>query len=142
MTIKMLSKGQVFGTWTNSNDNFDRYPFNEYQLDLTETINLSKELLDSIMNARSTLDKVELLDDKDIPVLQQSYNGERIYGMIPKLLSSWTLMKTNKTKPTGYKGYELTIYDTDNITVIKEIRSKTAKGLANKIKELDDQKEA
>jgi len=66
MAIKMLSKGQVVGTWTNSNDNFDRYPFNEYQLDLTETINLSKELLDSIMNARSTLDKVELLDDKDI----------------------------------------------------------------------------
>ena len=45
-------------------------------------------------------------------------------------------MKTNKVKPTGYKGYCLTVYDDDDITVIAEVKAKTAKGLAKKIEKL------
>lgn len=35
---------------------------------------------------------------------------------------SFTLMKTCKLKPTGYKGLELTIYCDDNVTIAKEIK--------------------
>ena len=68
MTIKMLSKEIEIGfsTWKNSNEQFGEYPFNEHQIDLTEAINLSSELLEGIRIARSSLDKVELLEDKDI----------------------------------------------------------------------------
>ncbi len=68
MTIKMLSKEieTGFSTWKNSNEQFGKYPFNEHQIDLTEAINLSFELSEGIRIARSSLDKVELLEDKDI----------------------------------------------------------------------------
>ena len=68
MTIKMLSKEieADFFTWKNSNEQFGEYPFNEYQIDLTEAINLSSELSEGIKIARSSLNKVELLEDKDI----------------------------------------------------------------------------
>lgn len=68
MTIKMLSKEIEIGfsTWKNSNEQFGKYPFNEHQIDLTEAINLSSELSEGIRIARSSLDKVELLEDKDI----------------------------------------------------------------------------
>jgi len=46
--------------------------------------------------------------------------------MIPNFKSGWTLMKTNKVKPTGYKGYTFTLYDKDDVTVIKEVKAKTA----------------
>ncbi|GAI42049.1 unnamed protein product, partial [marine sediment metagenome] len=50
MTIKMLSKEikTGFSTWKNSNEQFGEYPFNEHQIDLTEAINLSSELLEGI----------------------------------------------------------------------------------------------
>jgi len=68
MTIKMLSKEIEIGfsTWKNSNEQFGKYPFNEHQIDLTEAINLSSELSEGIKIARSSLNKVELLEDKDI----------------------------------------------------------------------------
>jgi len=68
MTIKMLSKEIEIGfsTWKNSNEQFGKYPFNEHQIDLTEAINLSSELSEGIRIARSSLDEVELLEDKDI----------------------------------------------------------------------------
>lgn len=68
MTIKMLSKEIEIGfsTWKNSNEQFGKYPFNEHQIDLTDAINLSSELSEGIRIARSSLDKVELLEDKDI----------------------------------------------------------------------------
>jgi hypothetical protein len=68
MTVKMLSKEieTGFSTWKNSNEQFGEYPFNEHQIDLTEAINLSSELSEGIRIARSSLDKVELLEDKDI----------------------------------------------------------------------------
>lgn len=68
MAVKMITKEKELGftTWTNSNDQFERYPFNEYRIDLTEIINLSPDLLDTILSARTSLPKVTLLDDKDI----------------------------------------------------------------------------
>lgn len=71
MTIKMLSKETEtgFSTWQNNNEQdeqFGKYPFNEHQIDLTEAINLSSELSEGIRIARSSLDKVELLEDKNI----------------------------------------------------------------------------
>ena len=68
MTIKMLSKEIEIGfsTWQNNNEQFGEYPFNEHQIDLTEAINLSSELSEGIRIARSNLDKVELLEDKNI----------------------------------------------------------------------------
>jgi len=68
MAVKMITKEEELGftTWTNSNDQFGKYPFNEYQIDLTEVINLSPDLLDSILTARGSLPKVTLLDDRDI----------------------------------------------------------------------------
>lgn len=55
-----------FTTWTNSNDQFGKYPFNEYRIDLTEVINLSPDLLDSIITARERLPNVTLLNEKDV----------------------------------------------------------------------------
>ena len=68
MTIKMFSKEKEtgFSTWKNGNEQFGKYPFNEHQIDLTEAINLSSELSEGIRIACSSLDKVELLEDKDI----------------------------------------------------------------------------
>ena len=56
--------------------------------------------------------------------------------MLPTFENGWCLMKTNKVKPTGYKGYIFALYDKDDITVIKEIRAKTARTISNKIKKL------
>lgn len=66
--VKMISEPKDIGftTWTCSNDQFGKYPFNEYQLDLTDLISLSAELSENILKARTTLNNVDLLDDKDI----------------------------------------------------------------------------
>lgn len=68
MTVRMLTSTFDIGftTWTKCDSQFGRYPFNEYQIDLTEVINQSPELLEGIITARSTLKDVELLDDRDI----------------------------------------------------------------------------
>jgi len=68
MTNKMISKEKNIGfsTWTKSNEQFEKSHFNEYQLDLTTIINMSPELLEGILNARSTLGEVELLDESDV----------------------------------------------------------------------------
>lgn len=47
--------------------------------------------------------------------------------------NGWVLMKTNKEKPTGYKGYSFTVYEDDDVTVMTELQSKTARGIFNKI---------
>ncbi|MBA7584373.1 hypothetical protein ES708_26326 [subsurface metagenome] len=68
MTIKMLTKELEtgFSTWKNFSEQFGKYPFNEHQIDLTEAINVSSELSKGIRITRSSLNKVELLEDKDI----------------------------------------------------------------------------
>lgn len=68
MTARMISKKEniIFSTWTNSNELFVKSHFNEYQLDLTTVINMSPELLDGILKARSTLGEVELLNESDV----------------------------------------------------------------------------
>lgn len=53
--------------------------------------------------------------------------------MIPNFKNGWTLMKTTKVNPTGFIGYSLTLYDKDDVTIIKEIKSKTVDGLFKKI---------
>lgn len=64
----ILETGNVgFSTWTKCNDQlFGKYHFNEYQIDLSEAINLSPELLNGILHARTTLNNVRLLNDKDV----------------------------------------------------------------------------
>lgn len=47
--------------------------------------------------------------------------------------NGWSLIKTTKVKPTGYKGYEFTQYDTDNFTIAVELKAKTAGEFARKI---------
>lgn len=68
MTTRMISKEEDIGfsTWTNGNEQFEKSHFNEYQLDLTTVINMSPELLDGILKARSTLGEVELLNESDV----------------------------------------------------------------------------
>lgn len=68
MSVTMITREEELGftTWTNSNDQFGKYPFNEYRIDLTEVVNLSPELLDSILSARTSLPEVTLLDDRDV----------------------------------------------------------------------------
>jgi len=46
------------------------------------------------------------------------------------LKTDWCLMKTNK-------GYTFTLYEPDNITISREVRAKTAKNMAEKIKALE-----
>ena len=46
---------------------------------------------------------------------------------------SWCLSKTNKQKPTGYIGYNFTLFGKDDCTIIKDIYAKTAKVIWNKI---------
>ncbi len=68
MTLKNLTNEEELGftTWTNSNEQFGKYPFNEYRIDLSEVISLSPDLLDSVLTARANLQKVNLLDDSDV----------------------------------------------------------------------------
>lgn len=68
MADKMITKADDLGftTWTNSNDQFEKYPFNEYRMDFSEVINLSPALLDTILIARTSLPRVTLLDDVDV----------------------------------------------------------------------------
>ncbi|HEY0087877.1 MAG TPA: hypothetical protein VGB37_03480 [Candidatus Lokiarchaeia archaeon] len=66
LTMITRERDLGFTTWTNSNDQFGRYPFNEYRIDLTEIINLSPNLLDSIISARESLSNVTLLNESDI----------------------------------------------------------------------------
>ena len=47
--------------------------------------------------------------------------------------NGWALIKTNKQKPTGWKGYSFTVYETDDVTVMAELQAKTARGIFNKI---------
>jgi len=51
---------------------------------------------------------------------------------LPKIKSGWILMKTTKIKPMGYKGYCLTLYEKDDITIMKEFFSKTLAGIERK----------
>jgi len=53
--------------------------------------------------------------------------------MIPEFKNAWCLTKTNEIKPLGYIGYEFTLYDKDDITIIKKIRAKTASKIWEKI---------
>ena len=48
----------------------------------------------------------------------------------------WTLMKTNHTKPAGFKGYNFTLYEKDGITVKYDIYGKSQKKIWEKIKYL------
>lgn len=45
----------------------------------------------------------------------------------------WALIRTKKIKPTGYIGYEFTLYEKDDFTVEIELRAKTVKGIWKKI---------
>jgi hypothetical protein len=53
--------------------------------------------------------------------------------MLPNFKSGWCLVKTNKVKPMGYKGFIFTLYDKDDIAVKTEVKSKTASGIWLKI---------
>lgn len=66
MKMILEAKDVGFNTWTQCNDQFGKYHFNEYKIDLTEAINLSPELLEGIVFARTTLNGVKLLNDKDV----------------------------------------------------------------------------
>ncbi len=66
MAMILEAKKIGFSTWAKCDDQFGKYNFNEYQVDLTEAINLSPELLKGIIFARTTLNDVKLLDDKDV----------------------------------------------------------------------------
>ena len=54
---------------------------------------------------------------------------------------SWTLIRTHISEPVGYAGYNFTLYDKDEVTIKKELFSKTAKGILKKIKRFVDEKE-
>jgi len=56
--------------------------------------------------------------------------------MIPNFTNGWSLVKTNKVKPMGYKGYIFTLYEKDDITIKKEIKAKTASRIWYKIVKL------
>jgi hypothetical protein len=66
MEMILGAKDIGFNTWAQCNDQFGKYHFNEYKIDLTEAINLSPELLEGIIFARTTLNDVKLLNDKDV----------------------------------------------------------------------------
>ena len=53
---------------------------------------------------------------------------------IDKIKGSWTLMKTLKRKPIGYIGYNLTIYEKDDITIKHDFRSKSLKAIEKTLK--------
>lgn len=46
--------------------------------------------------------------------------------MLPNFKAGWSLIKTNRVKPMGYKGFLFTLYDKDGITIKAERRAKTA----------------
>ena len=50
--------------------------------------------------------------------------------------NGWCLMKTNKVKPTGYKGYTFTLYGKDDVTIIDEIKARALLGIGKKAKKL------
>lgn len=56
--------------------------------------------------------------------------------MIPNFKNSWTLCKTNKIKPMGYRGYIFTLYDKNDVTVLREVKAKTASQIWYKIVKL------
>lgn len=68
MTTKMLTSNADIGfaTWTNSNEQFGKYHFNEYQIDITEVVNKSPELIDGIIKTRANLNCTEFLNDADV----------------------------------------------------------------------------
>ena len=54
---------------------------------------------------------------------------------------SWNLIRTHISEPVGYAGYNFTLYDKDEVTIKKELYSKTAKGILKKIKKLLESEE-
>ena len=58
--------------------------------------------------------------------------------MIPNFKNGWCLIKTNKVNPMGYKGFEFTLYEKDDVTIKVEARAKTANGIWNKIIKLKE----
>jgi len=68
MPRKVLSQNSdiTFATWTGSDGQFEKYPYNIYRIELTDVICSSPELFKDIIEVRSSLNEVELLDGDDV----------------------------------------------------------------------------
>ena len=49
---------------------------------------------------------------------------------------SWALDRTHHEKPTGFVGYNFTLYEEDGVTIQDDLFAKTASGMIRKIKKL------
>ena len=47
--------------------------------------------------------------------------------------NGWALIKTRQEKPFGYRGYMLTIYDIDDLSILYDIKGKRLKTLFNEL---------
>lgn len=53
--------------------------------------------------------------------------------LLKQIKTGWTLNLSKKVKPLGFKGYNLTIYEKDDLTIKADIFAKTMENLIEKL---------
>ena len=53
--------------------------------------------------------------------------------LLKQIKTGWLLSKTKKVKPMGFKGYCITIYERDDLTIKADIYAKTMENLIEKL---------